>query len=303
MTTPNMAPKMFGVVDLRVFKMLSDVAGSVPTYDPIGIDMPGVTAITLSNGSSTVEGKGDERVLEIEYIDDKSDVGFDVLYLPMAAMAMINGGVVDSTTDVNAATYYGPGYDDIGEYFRVEAVTKSRKEKLIIYKVKGRLFPEGMKGTTYASPSFKGTAIHTTGNVNGIAPRRFSVIQAQYSMYLGGAQQVETATVVGAVTTAGNAAVTVTSAGLVGSPIAITVAVAVADSATVVAQKIREALNLNTAITNMFVVGGTGVNVTTTAITPAVNDVTQNIAIAPGTSVGITAAPTSTNTTIGQLPV
>ena len=142
MTTPNKAPKLFGIVDLRVFKLITDVAGAAPTYDPIGIDMPGVTALTLGNGSSTVEGKGDERVMEVEYKDDKSDVGFNVLYCPMDGMAMINGGTVDTTTDTDAAIYHGPTPDDVGEYFKIEAVTKSRKEKIIIYKVKGRLFPD-----------------------------------------------------------------------------------------------------------------------------------------------------------------
>jgi len=300
MTTPNKIPKLFGVVDVRVFKMITDVAGTAPTYDPLGIDMPGATAVSLGNGSTAVEGKGDERVCEVEYTDDKSDVGFDILYCPMDGMAMINGGTVDTTTDANAATYYGPTPDDIGEYFRLEAVTKSRKEKIVIYKVKGRLFPDGLKGSAFNGPQFKGTAIHTTGNISG-NPRRFSLVQSQYSMYLGGAAQVETAIVAGTITTAGNATVTVTALGLTGSPIALTVAVALNDSAAVVAQKIREAMNLNTPITTMFIVGGAGVNVTTTAINPTANDATSNIAITNGTCVGLTPAPTSTNTTSGQV--
>jgi hypothetical protein len=302
MTTPNKTPSLYGIVDLRVYKMLSDIKGAAPTYDEVGIDIPGATALSMGNGSSTVEGKGDERIMEVEYKDDKSDVGFNCLYCPMDAMAMINSGEVDTTSDTEAAIYHGPGPDDTGEYFRVEALTKDRKKKFIIWKVKGRLFPDGLKGSEFNGPSFKGDAIHTTGNVYNGKPRRFALAQANYQYTLGGAMQVETATVAGTVTTAGNATVTVTAAGLSGSPKAISVPVALNDSAAVVAQKIREGLQLDAAVTAMFTVSGTGVLVTLTAKTPIANDATMNIAIANGTCAGLTAAPTSTDTTAGQVP-
>jgi len=301
MTTPNLTPKLYGVCDLRIYKMLTDVAGQAPTYDPVGIDMPGVSAISVANEAKIVEGKGDERVLEIEVTDDSSKVTFEMLYTPLPAMVVINGGDLDTTTDTDAATYYSPGPSDLGEYFKIEALTKSRKEKLIIHKNKGRLYPDGLKGSQFNSPAYVGTAIHTTGDILG-KPRRFALVQANYAEVLGGTAQVETATVVGTVTTAGNATVTVTAAGLTGSPKAVSVAVALTDSAAVVAQKIREGLGLDTAITTMFTVGGTGVLVTLTAKTAVANDATMNIAIANGTCVGLTAAPTSANTTTGQAP-
>jgi phage tail sheath protein FI len=112
-------------------------------------------------------------------------------------------------------------------------------------------------------------------------------------------KQVETATVIGTITGTGNATVTITAAGMTGSPKAISVAVNENDTATVVAGKIRTALNADSAVTALFTVGGTGANVVLTRKICAANDSTLNIAIANGTCTGLTAAPTSTDTTAG----
>ena len=83
---------------------------------------------------------------------------------------------------------------------------------------------------------------------------------------------------------------------------AISVAVALGDSAAVVAQKARETLAADNAVTAKFSVGGYGTMVELTALTAAANDATLNIAIANGTCAGLTAAPTSENTTAGVAP-
>jgi len=119
---------------------------------------------------------------------------------------------------------------------------------------------------------------------------------------VNGTKQVETATVVGAITTAGNATFTVTAAGMTGSPKAISVPVALNDSAAVVAQKAREVLGADSAVSAKFAVGGYGTAMEFTALTAAANDATLNIAIANGTCAGLTAAPTSANTTAGVAP-
>lgn len=128
--------------------------------------------------------------------------------------------------------------------------------------------------------------------------------QVQVDIYdsSGAVQQVEStpiSEVVEGTLTAGNATVTVTAAGMVGSPKAISVAVATNDSSAQVAAKIRTALAADVAVAYMFDVGGTGVSVTLTRNLPVANDATLNIAIADGTCVGLTADPTSDNTVTG----
>jgi hypothetical protein len=93
--------------------------------------------------------------------------------------------------------------------------------------------------------------------------------------------------------------VVVTSAGLAGSPLTVPVAVANNDTAAQVAGKIRAALGLVAAITALFTVGGSGVEVTLTRLIGAADDATLNIATSTGTATGLTAAPTSANTTPG----
>ena len=119
-----------------------------------------------------------------------------------------------------------------------------------------------------------------------------------------GVLQVETATVVAAagITTAGDATVIVTAANLTGSPLTVSVPLLLTDTtATLVATKIRAALTSTSAITSIFTVGGTGANITLTAFKAIANDTTLNISITNGTCAGITAAPTSTDTTAGVL--
>ena len=110
--------------------------------------------------------------------------------------------------------------------------------------------------------------------------------------------QVETATAVGSITTTGNATVTVTGDDITGSPLAISVAVLNTDTAATWAGKVRTALAV-AAIASKYTVGGASASITLTRITKRKNDATLNIALANGTCTGITAAPTSANTTAG----
>lgn len=115
-------------------------------------------------------------------------------------------------------------------------------------------------------------------------------------------KQVETATAAGTVTAAGNASVTVTTALLEEAEV-VAVPVVLDDDADAIALAIRTALAANANIAAHFDVSGETAEVILTAKLPAANDTTLNIAIADGTgdgsSVGVTTAATSTNTTAG----
>lgn len=130
------------------------------------------------------------------------------------------------------------------------------------------------------------------------------------SAWTSAVHQVETATAVGTVTTAGDATITVTAAGLTGSPLAISVAVALSDTPTLWAAKVRTALAADAAVSAMFDISGATSAIILTRKAKAsyvvgpdtydiayTNDATLNVAIANDTSVGITADATSTNTT------
>jgi hypothetical protein len=115
-----------------------------------------------------------------------------------------------------------------------------------------------------------------------------------------GVFQVETATIVGVISTAGNATVTVTAAGMTGSPIGpLNVAVALDDDQDEVATKIRAVLAAHAVIGAFFTVSGATDKVVLTRTVSAANDGTMNIAYTNGTCVGLTPDATSDNTTAG----
>lgn len=114
-----------------------------------------------------------------------------------------------------------------------------------------------------------------------------------------GVLQVETVNVVGTITGAGDATVTVTAAGMAGSPIAVSVAVAVDDTATLVAAKIAAAMTAHAVIGAFFTITSSVADAIFTAKQSAANDATMNIAYTNGTCTGLTPDATSTDTTAG----
>lgn len=134
---------------------------------------------------------------------------------------------------------------------------------------------------------------------------RRGVVLAPIGSYSpGGTAQVETATVVGTIDVAGagDAEVIVTAAGMTNSPKAVSVAVANDDTDAQVATKIRAALALDADVSAFFTISGAGADVILTRRAAADNDATLNIAIDNDTCTGLTAAPTSADTTAGVAP-
>jgi fluoride ion exporter CrcB/FEX len=101
----------------------------------------------------------------------------------------------------------------------------------------------------------------------------------------------------------GNAAVVITSSSITGSPITLSVPVASSDTASIVADKIKTAIENNANITAVYDVSVSGADVILTAKAPAANVSNLNIAISNGTCAGLTTVSTSTNTTAGVAPV
>jgi hypothetical protein len=129
--------------------------------------------------------------------------------------------------------------------------------------------------------------------------------------WTAGNAQVESTTAAGTASATGNITVTVTSSGMSGSPLAITVPIASGDTATQWAAKVRSALQANDTIAARFTVGGstTAISLTRKPLKTFIangesvhfyagNDSALNIAIAAG-STGVTTDSTSDNTTNG----
>lgn len=103
-------------------------------------------------------------------------------------------------------------------------------------------------------------------------------------------KQTLTITVVGTITTAGNATVVVTAAGMTGSPKTVNVAVLLGDTASVVAGKIKTALEADANISAYFDFSLVGATLTATRKAAVAFDATMLITIANGTCAGLTSA-------------
>lgn len=113
-----------------------------------------------------------------------------------------------------------------------------------------------------------------------------------------GVAQQETVVAVGTITGAGNASITVSAAGMAGSPISVAVPVLVGDTPAVWANKVRVALRNHLVISNFFNITGATDTVIGTARVRAANDASMAITLDNGTSTGITTA-SSSDTTAG----
>lgn len=132
-----------------------------------------------------------------------------------------------------------------------------------------------------------------------IPPQSFDVRIASTRAALIGTQQVETATAAGTASGSGNITVTITAAGMTGSPKAIVVAITSGDTPTQWATKVRTALAADVDVASFFVIGGSTTAIALTARAAADDDATMNIAIADTDTTGITPVVTSTSTTAG----
>ena len=101
----------------------------------------------------------------------------------------------------------------------------------------------------------------------------------------------------------GNATVVVTSSGMTGSPMTLSVPVESSDTADIVASKIKVAIEDNENITTLYDVSVSDADVILTAKAPATNISNLNIALSNGTCAGLTAVSTSANTTAGVAAV
>lgn len=195
--------------------------------------------------------------------------------------------------------------EDVPKEYAVDTASKIAVEPQIETQDAVKLIVKSvLKAQKKASSVITGHKITLTDNV--FIPEVVKVLQGgtittqQLPVAGTGTAQVETATVVGTISTAGNAAVVVKSA--LFEDQTLSVAVSLSDAAEAVAEKIRAAMLLNASIVEAFTVGGTGAEIVLTAKAAAANDNTLNISIDNDDCAGLTTAATSVDTTAGVAP-
>ncbi|EIW20712.1 MULTISPECIES: hypothetical protein [Pelosinus] len=172
---------VFGVKNLKIFKMLTDAEGALPTWETTGISIPGIKSLKMSKKTKEVESRGDERLRDKETTFDSLDVSWENEEIPMDALVMIGG----EAAIVHTAAGTGPvtpelnqvieSSDSVGSYFMIQCDTKRgstakgvKNVGVEIFKVQGSLSYDFV-GEGFATCSFKGTAFACDGTIGGVA--------------------------------------------------------------------------------------------------------------------------------------
>lgn len=114
-----------------------------------------------------------------------------------------------------------------------------------------------------------------------------------------GAFQSEYTTIVGTISSAGNATFTITCTGMTGTPLAVSVAVLENDTPAIVAAKAAAALNANANVSAMFYAVNAGAMLALIRKVAAADIANLNIAYTNDTCAGLTPDATSDNLVVG----
>lgn len=172
---------VFGVKNLKIFKLLTDAEGALPTWDTAGISIPGIKSLKMSKKTKEVESRGDERLRDKETTFDSLDISWENEEIPMDALVMIGGeaaivhtaaGTAPVTPELNQVI---ESSDSVGAYFKIQCDTKRgstakgvKSVGVEIFKVQGSLSYDFV-GEGFATCSFKGTAFACDGTIGGVA--------------------------------------------------------------------------------------------------------------------------------------
>ena len=223
----------------------------------------------------------------------------DIYPLPVK-MKIDVGGVAEPVSAANPLPVSGTGF--------TAQVTITRPENTTAYTAGDAIGTDGgiLQVETATAAGTVTAEVAQVETATAVGTITVAIAQVETATAVGtitvGTEQVETATAVGTITGSGNATVIVTAALVTGSPITLNVPVLDTDTAATWAGKVRDAMNLVDAITDHYTVSGATDQIVLTALVKAANDATLNISLDNGTCTGITAAPTSANTTAGVAP-
>lgn len=172
------ASVIFDVVDAKVYPLLTDVAGASPTYG-VGIDVPGIAAVTVNPNIVSAELKGDARVIATKGRTDRLTVSATYGRLSGDVLATILGSTTtDSGTTPNQLAAFRLKSPASLPYFKLEFQILDVEEgigdlRVVLYKCKvtgGTLL--GTSTDNFGQPTLDADAIALNGtltNVNGIA--------------------------------------------------------------------------------------------------------------------------------------
>lgn len=155
-------------------------------------------------------------------------------------------------------------------------------------------------GNSIADTSSAGTASIVSTTLSIVDGRAVVTVSGDAQDWLGGTAQVETITCTGAPSSDGTITIGITAAGMTGSPVSVEVELVALTHTTVtlVADAVVAALTADAEFAAFFTADNTAGAIAITAITPAANDATMELAFTDTDTTGTTFG-ASTDTTAG----
>lgn len=179
---------IFGIRELQIAKLLTDVKGSAPTYGDF-IDIPGIKSLGMDKTVETKESIGGEKQLDTESIFRNISVKWENAKLPLEACAVIDAATLaTSGTGATEKHTLTETTNSSGNYFKIFALAKRGDDGIgdvgvELFKVKGTL-TYSFTGEDFAVCSFSGTAIPIRGTIDEVVEpiRRLTVAASTISI-------------------------------------------------------------------------------------------------------------------------
>ena len=159
--------KLYAVEDAKIAAVTADPSGGTTTYGSL-VDVPGIKSVSISGDVSTVELRGDNRLLDANSTLSRVDLTFEYAKLSLDALdIMLGGSVTDSGTgDAEIGTYDLLSTDTLG-YFKFEAKTPTAgvdvvagDAHIVLWKCMLSSFPEfGMAEEDYQTFTVSAIAV------------------------------------------------------------------------------------------------------------------------------------------------
>lgn len=159
--------KVLGLNDMMISELTADT-GAALTYDT-GVDIPGVTKLSLTPTYVEKELRGDETLLDTYQRMDAIEFSFEHVKVSLDVLEIISGGTLAAAgTTPNQTQTLTLRNSNTAKYFKLQGKISysdfpGGDAQLILYKCKGQ-FKVEFQTEEYAVISCTGKAIGTTNN-------------------------------------------------------------------------------------------------------------------------------------------
>lgn len=165
--------KVFGVIDAKIYKMLTDPAAAPTTYGS-GVNVPGMKSMAVSKVYNSKELRGDNALLDTESVLERVTLKIAFAKLAFDVESIITGGTVaDTGVTPNMKATLTTDTADVINFWKLEAQCVRADSiggdvHIVAYKCKiSASLDMGMAEEDYQLFGFEATSVKTNGTGAG----------------------------------------------------------------------------------------------------------------------------------------